>query len=30
VNFIGAFRSDLSTDNWMAKWTNFNPQNTTY
>jgi len=30
VNFIGAFRSDLSTDNWTAKWTNFNPQTTIY
>lgn len=30
VNFIGAFRSDAAADNWMLKWTNFNPQNTTY
>lgn len=30
VNFIGAFKSDAAIDNWMLKWTNFNPQNTTY
>ncbi len=30
VNFVGAFRSDSSTDNWMLKWTNFNPQITSY
>ncbi|MEN6619019.1 MAG: hypothetical protein ABFC28_05930 [Rikenellaceae bacterium] len=30
VNFIGAFRSDASVDNWTSKWANFNPQNTSY
>jgi len=30
VTFIGAFRSDASTDNWTLGWTNFNPQNTQY
>jgi len=30
VTFVGAFKSDAATDNWMLKWTNFNPQNTTY
>ena len=26
VSFVGAF----GTENWMAGWTNFNPQNTVY
>ena len=30
VNFVGAFRSDAAADNWTLKWTNFDPQNTTY
>jgi len=30
VTFVGAFKSDAAIDNWMLKWTNFNPQNTTY
>ena len=30
VNFIGAFRSDAAADNWTAKWSNFDPQNTAY
>lgn len=30
VDFIGAFRSSASTDNWMLGWTNFDPQNTAY
>lgn len=30
VTFIGAFRSDVSVDDWTAGWANFNPQNTTY
>jgi hypothetical protein len=30
VTFIGAFRSDAATDNWTAKWSNFDPQNTAY
>lgn len=30
VNYIGAFASDAVADNWMAGWTNFNPQDTTY
>ncbi len=30
VNFVGAFRSDASVDNWLLKWTNFDPQNTDY
>ncbi len=30
VDFIGAFRSNLSTDNWMSGWTNFDPENTIY
>ncbi len=30
VDFIGAFRSTSSTDNWMLGWTNFDPQNTAY
>jgi hypothetical protein len=29
VNYIGAFAgTGASTDNWMAGWTNFDPQNT--
>ncbi len=30
VNFIGAFKSDSPADNWTLKWTNFDPQNTSY
>jgi hypothetical protein len=31
VNYIGAFSgSGASADNWMAGWTNFDPQNTDY
>lgn len=30
VDYIGAFRSDSDTDNWMRGWTNFDPQNTDY
>jgi hypothetical protein len=31
VNYIGAFSgSGTSADNWMAGWTNFDPQNTDY
>jgi len=30
VNFIGAFRSDASADNWTLNWANFDPQNTAY
>lgn len=30
VDFIGAFRSSSSSDNWMTGWTNFNPQSTVY
>ena len=28
--YAGAFKSDAETDNWMAGWTNFDPQNTAY
>ncbi|MDR2885937.1 MAG: hypothetical protein LBU95_04055 [Rikenellaceae bacterium] len=28
--FAGAFKSDAAADNWMAGWTNFDPQNTVY
>ncbi|GHV00002.1 hypothetical protein FACS1894159_04950 [Bacteroidia bacterium] len=28
--YMGAFKSDAAADNWMAGWTNFNPQNTPY
>lgn len=30
VSYIGAFASDATADNWMAGWTNFDPQNTVY
>ncbi len=30
VDYIGAFKSDSDTDNWMKGWTNFDPQNTDY
>ncbi|MEF9931845.1 MAG: hypothetical protein RR770_06055, partial [Bacteroidales bacterium] len=30
VNYIGAFKSNSTTDNWAAGWTNFDPQNTNY
>ena len=30
VNYIGAFASSNTADNWMAGWTNFDPQNTVY
>jgi len=30
VDYIGAFKSDSDTDNWMKGWTNFDPQNTEY
>lgn len=30
VDFIGAFCSSASADNWMSGWTNFDPQNTLY
>jgi hypothetical protein len=31
VNYIGAFSgSGASADNWLATWTNFDPQNTDY
>ncbi len=30
VAYIGAFKSDSDTDNWMKGWTNFDPQNTDY
>ena len=30
VDYIGAFKSDSDTDNWMKGWTNFDPQNTKY
>ncbi len=30
VNFIGAFRSDAASDDWTARWSNFDPQNTSY
>jgi hypothetical protein len=28
--FAGAFKSAAAADNWLAGWTNFDPQNTTY
>jgi hypothetical protein len=28
--FAGAFKSDAAADNWLAGWTNFDPQNATY
>ncbi len=30
VDYIGAFKSDVDTDNWTKGWTNFDPQNTDY
>ncbi|SHF92163.1 hypothetical protein SAMN05444362_11233 [Dysgonomonas macrotermitis] len=30
VSYVGAFASDAAADNWLAGWTNFDPQNTTY
>lgn len=30
VDYIGAFKSNSDTDNWMKGWTNFDPQNTDY
>ncbi len=30
VDYIGAFRSSASADNWMIGWTNFDPQNSVY
>lgn len=30
VNYIGAFASDAAADNWMAGWTEFDPQNKNY
>lgn len=28
--YYGAFRSSSASDNWLANWTNFDPQNTVY
>ncbi|MDR3133478.1 MAG: hypothetical protein LBU42_05580 [Prevotellaceae bacterium] len=28
--YVGAFKSDAAADNWLAGWTNFDPQNTAY
>lgn len=30
VTYIGAFKSDSSTDDWTAGWANFDPQNMAY
>lgn len=30
VDYVGAFKSDSDSDNWMKGWTNFDPQNTVY
>lgn len=30
VNYVGAFKSNSDSDNWMKGWTNFDPQNTVY
>lgn len=30
VDYVGAFKSDADSDNWMKGWTNFDPQNTVY
>ena len=30
VDYIGAFKSSSTTDNWTLGWANFDPQNTMY